>query len=276
MKTLFTPQSACSDQSAPAVREHVAALLEYAAANPLDTEGAWRLSSETCRTLTQHTGATPRGGWAALAGLCAGPFLNARARDFEPNPGVELPSEPQLRAMLLNSFTRNLIPPSAAAGLFLILGIHPAWGLRLAHQFTGEDAPPAKGWSNTEVFPPENFDVLADATFGFISDLLAQLRSLDAWTRYPLDELGKLIRELAIKGHSTIERRRTANTGVPQLVSEHDLSNHRIRDCVSSDLLDSVLIPAGAARTFEDRTFCLVPNALEGVDVPESVKASAA
>lgn len=47
----------------------------------------------------------------------------------------EVGSEDEVRRELLEADTCKLVPPTLAASLFIVTGIHPAWGLRAVHSF---------------------------------------------------------------------------------------------------------------------------------------------
>src|SRR5690554_473867 len=109
----------------------------------LRTEGVWRLHRAEARRLEERTGYRPAGGWKHFCALAAGcGIIRARSHDFEPRATLEDVATwgvDGTRTRLLEGFTQYLVPPQAAAGFFLVLGVHPLWGLRLAHRMHGHD-----------------------------------------------------------------------------------------------------------------------------------------
>jgi hypothetical protein len=252
------------------------ALLHFALSRgPLSTHSAWRLSPDAARQLEHQTHIRPAGGWASLCGLAAGSFLKATNDAFVPacSPEtIESLDESEIRCRLLEAFTKKLIPPSAASGLFILLGIHPAWGLRVAHavndQATPEDA--SSGRNDSVVFPPEVLEFVLGNVGEALTDILDSFAGLQCDVCHPLDtivnELGEML------GHRGDQMRATYSdvdtfTGVPLQLSERSYSaarnNFRLRDFVLNDLFRSVLIPAHCIRTFDDQTITVLDGAFE-------------
>ncbi len=272
----------------PPVHEPLMKLVAHAhAEGELGVEGAWRLDSRVCRTLEQKYEMSPPGGWAGLAGLACGcGVLRAQREAFEPEMQLaELThwDDRAARQRLAEAFTRLLVPPATAAGLFILMGLHPAWGLRVAHathargrsEFTGE--PPQgiePGWRDETLFPRETAERVREAVFAAIATVVATLRKLSPNERYPIDALGGLVHEAcAFARHSAEESvDEVADTGLSPFLGESDGSgrpNYRTLDFATVDLLDSLLVPAGVARRFDDGTFCVFDGALDGVRVGE-------
>ncbi|MFP4599602.1 MAG: hypothetical protein ACLFVJ_15185 [Persicimonas sp.] len=273
----------------PALDEALLKLLMHARCQgELGVEGAWRLDSRVSRALEKEHGSSPPGGWAGLAGLACGcGVLKATREAFEPCMDIGEIADwtaESARRLLLEAFTRLLVPPSTAAGLFILLGLHPAWGLRVAHathsrgrcEITGE-APGGiePGWRDQTLFPDETSQIVEEATFAAISTILATLRKLSPGCRYPVDALASVVEQACLFARQSAEqcREEEIEPGLAPFLdnfgSPGGPRNHRALDFVTVDLLDSFLVPAGAARRFDDGTFCVFEGAFEGVRVGE-------
>ncbi len=272
---------------APNLRQALIRLNERAIEREgLVTEGAWRLRAREARQLETAAGYSPPGGWAALAELACGcgvlEATNDRFWSAIESDALAKWTERDVRRRLTESFSRRLVPPSSAAGLFILLGIHPAWGLRLAHEVADggvlledEDAVLRPGWRDTTVFPDETAEVLCSATFGAIAAILETLNRLEMDQRYPIDAfarwIGEICRGFRERAQSRLES--AGASGVPAFLSAEGLdavrTNFRIRDFTVTDLLDSVLVPAGVLRRFEDGTFCVVADVTREAEVFE-------
>ncbi|MGM0554750.1 MAG: hypothetical protein ACQEVA_00040 [Myxococcota bacterium] len=246
-------------------------------AGGLETEAAWRLRAREARRLEELAGYSPPGGWAALAELACGcGVLEATNERFESSiepDDLAAWTERDTRRSLVESFSKRLVPPSSAAGLFILLGMHPAWGLRIAHEVADVDvlgvdgeSVMRPGWRDSTIFPPETAEVLLAATFGSIAAILETLDELNMDQKYPVDALagwiGGVCRGFRERASTHLEA--AGAPGVPAFLSSEGLeavrSNFRIRDFTVRDLLDSVLIPAGVLRRFDDGTFCVLAD----------------
>jgi hypothetical protein len=287
---------------APAVHEPLLELLAHATEHgDMPVEGAWRLDSRVSRDLEKCHEMSPAGGWAGLAGLACGcGVLRAHREGFAAEMDfAELVrwDEEVARRRLIEAFTRLLVPPATAAGLFILLGLHPAWGLRVAHathargrsEFTGEPPRPAisatgcaagvePGWRDETLFPDETAVCIEQAVFAAVATIVATLRKLSPTCRYPVDALAGLVHEACrFARHSAEERSggvdEMIEPGLKPFLSRPDdasgARNYRTLDFATVDLLDSLLVPAGIARRFDDGTFCVFEDALDGVRVGE-------
>ena len=250
----------------------------------LAVEGAWRLSARECRRLEEKAGYSPPGGWANLAGLACGcGILQAQRDKFEARASAKLLhqwGERGLRRQLLEAFSRRLVPPATAAGLLILLGLHPAWGLRVAHSVHSRGQadgaaeaprPGEPGWRDESLFPADVAKVVEQTVFSAIAALVATLRKLAPEYRYPIDALAGVVCEAC---------RFARRAGLEALGGESraglspflDLdqqgggtSQRRALDFATADLLESVLVPCGAAARFNDGTFCLFDGGFEEV-----------
>lgn len=271
----------------PALEVAILQLLEHAyRVDQLPVEGAWRLSSRVSRTLERRHETSPPGGWAALAGLaCGSGVLCAMREGFGPELSIEEVakwSPEHTRRLLLEAFTRLLVPPASAAGLFILLGLHPAWGLRVAHgthaerrsEFTGRPSENIEpGWRDQTIFPERTAEVVEEAIFSSIAAIVATLRKLSPERRYPVDALASVVDEACqfARQSALQDRDEAAEPGLSPFLDRPEGAgghrNHRALDFVTVDLLDTLLVPAGSARRFDDGTFCIFEDALEGVRV---------
>lgn len=243
---------------------------------PLD--GAWRLDRQVARELARQEEFVPPGGWRRLAALAAGSdILDATRDEFEAGER-STPEDPASRRMLIEAFSRRLVPPTTAAGLFILLGLHPAWGVHLAHVVNDRsdqsDGQRTTSGDRDELFPDETLETVRETVFSTLGALIATLRRLQPGSSYPVDDLARFVQTIC---------RRTRSGGVDDVVEqsssglaafvgnpeERDGENWRVTDFAANDLLDAWLVPAGAAHRFNDGTFCVFPDAFEGVRVGE-------
>ena len=251
----------------------------------LRTYGPWRLASEHVHRLEQRTSLSPPGGWAALAGVLMG--CDVLHMDHEGIIALTTPealaqrSAEQLQRQLIEALTVRLVPPTTAAGMFLIMGVHPAWGLRLAYKTHGErdageqplgrDHAQRRLMVDERMFPERQVQVMHRAVFTTLACIIELLRSLPPGKRYPIDELSELVYRACELGRSIIERgvRHPCDGLVPMLVTQ--LIHHgpgprrhqRATDFAVTDLIDGFLVPVGAATRHEDHTISLCPAAMD-------------
>jgi hypothetical protein len=269
----------------PNIRQGLIRINELARdAGGLETEAAWRLRSREARRLEELAGYSPPGGWASLAELASGcGVLEATNECFESSiepDALATWTERAARQHLVESFSKHLVPPTSAAGLFILLGIHPAWGLRLAHEVADVEVLGVEGesvlrpgWRDSTIFPSETAEVLEDATFGAVAALLETLARLEMDQKYPVDALVGWIGEVCrgFRERAVAQLEAAGARGVPAFLSSEGLeavrSNFRIRDFTVHDLLDSVLIPADVLRRFDDGTFCMLSDVVQDVAI---------
>ncbi len=249
----------------------------------LPFEGAWRLHKTSCQELESRTHMRPVGGWRVLCSLAAGArMLRAGASGFLPDMSVEelMNETPDTtRRKLLESFTVHLAPPGAAAGLFLLMSIHPVWGLRIAHASNQIDPHPETsmrfGERDETIFPQSVIEILQDAVYATIACVVATLRQLDPGQAYSLDTLATLLH--AISQYSqriATSRLQHTESSLPAFLPSESACNGlqnrshlRVVDFSARSFLESVFIPAGALRRFDDGTFCIFENAFDAIQV---------
>lgn len=268
----------------PQMRAPTRALLARAhERGPLELRGPWRLHPSVSRALDAQAGITPPGGWAGLASVLAGAgVLQVRGQGISPLISLEELegwSDQELRRRLIEALTLRLVPPATAAGLFLLVGIHPAWGLRLAnavHERLGLEDPdrdPPQGpgtLGDPTLFPQPVLRALERGVFGGISALFEALRTLDAGRAYPLEALGELVWQVCQFVQRFLRRERPARRAgelglfIDHLTDRFGDASQRALDFAMLDLVDHLLVPAGAARRFDEQTFCIWPEAIPG------------
>ena len=269
--------------STPAIRQSLMDLVATARERErLPLEGAWRLDSDAVRDLEARHDYAPRGGWRGLASLAAGcELLEAHRESFEPQMSPSAIAEwsaEETTRRLVEAFTCRLVPPTTAAGLFILLGIHPAWGVHLAHDSnrrTREDRGRTESRSQREqdLFPEATFQVIREAVFEAITAMTGVLRELDPDRRYPVGALAEWVEAVCrtIRHEAKTDLPDANQHRLPPFVDASELeldgSSWRVIDFTTEDLLDSLLVPAGAARRFDDDTFCVLPNALGDIRV---------
>jgi hypothetical protein len=133
--TSLTPATTYLD-----LHETCIALLELAHARggALPQRSSWQLDPMVEYTMTQKGYAPPEGGWGAcVALLAAAGLFRCTPEGFVASMSVEEFSARfehaiEVQVIMLEAWTRALVPPQLAAGLFMLLGLHPSWALKLA------------------------------------------------------------------------------------------------------------------------------------------------
>lgn len=240
----------------------------------LHAEGVWRLDRNVALQLEQTHGIRPPGGWRALCALAVGTgILKALddqfiSGDADAETVVEDPRE--ARRMLGESFTRWLIPPATAAGLFLAMGVHPLWGLRLARRLH-VDAPmldgQIEGWRDEELLPEHDLHELRKGIFAGLSTIFSALSRLDTNCRYGIEALIGFVGDAIAFGRNQIE---ADGDGLEVLIDEVDHADKavcRSIEFAADELIDGVLVPAGVMRRYDDDTFGVDATVLEHIRV---------
>lgn len=234
----------------------------------LKFQGAWRMEARYCQELEQSTGYVPPGGWHGLASILVGcGVLDVSAEGFimKQSPAqLGAMSASALQRQMIEALSQRLIPPTTAAGLFLLMGLHPAWGLRLAFE-TQPDPDPKTAllMRDRHTFPPHHLPTLSEAVFTTIAAILSLLKSLHHDRRYPIDGLSSLIFSACALGQEIIYRgvRHPTEGRVPIMIThllhvgEPRRRLQRAQDFTVMDLMDAFLVPAGVVRRFDDHTF---------------------
>ncbi|AWV87828.1 hypothetical protein [Bradymonas sediminis] len=251
-----------------------------------EADGAWQLAARVSRRLEKLHNTSPPGGWARLCALCCGcGILRPERETFVPNLALDEAlnlDDASLRRSLCEAFTRKLVPPASAAGLFIMLGIHPAWGLWVAHSIhnrnsqqenSATDIRSAKpGWRDTSIFEPHTAQAIEEAVFTAIAIPIAALRKLDPTKRYPIDAFARLTRAGCRFARASADAQLHDLTLLglqPFLQNLNTPLGAHNQDFAAADLLDAVLVPAGIAQTFDDGTFCVHKDSLADVQVGE-------
>ncbi len=236
----------------------------------LDIEGVWRLCRGESKQLSEDYGGRPPGGWRALCALAVGTgLLRAGETSFESGRDrsvLQLEGR-ALRGRLVEGMTRWLIPPGAAAGLFLTMGVHPLWGLRLARRLH-TDAPvlegPLEGWRDEELLPVESLEELRKGVFATLSVIVSGLRRLKSDRSYDQEALVGFVMEAIDFGRAQIEE---PGDGLGVLLHEQDEARQRSSEFATDELLDGVLVPAGVVWRGNDGSFRCRGTSLRGITV---------
>lgn len=240
----------------------------------LEVDGVWRLHREEARHLERQHGFRPPGGWRALCALAVGTgVLKARDDGFvigDRSPADFGDDPDQVRCRLLESFTRWLIPPATAAGLFLAMDVHPLWGLRLARRLH-VDAPildaPVEGWRDEELLPDEDLAQLRKGIFAALSTVVSALGRLDNDHRYGLESLVGFIGQALKFGRDQIE---PDGDGLDVLIDDignPEKARARSLEFAARELIDGVFVPAGVMRRYDDDTFAVDPAPFDAIQV---------
>lgn len=254
-------------------RRPVIDLMTYAEAkNVLNITAPWRLDPKEARDLESALGYAPVGGWSTLVALVAGTgALAATVHGFYPKQTVRSwqdRTDDEVRITLGEAFTRFLVPPVAAAGLFVVLKMNPLWGLRVAkHQ--GGAGPAIFDEDAARFFPAEELSVAELGSFGAIAGFMAGLATLSPGVAYPLDTLGPFFGACAATARGlAMEAWEPRSDTIPIFLPGGDSEDRvaRVFDSTAEEILDVVLVPAGLVRRLEDGRF-VVHEALREVDV---------
>lgn len=146
----------------------------------LDCNRPWSISTDCERKLTQIAGFIPHGGWRNLVSLLAGLVEQTENDRLVFSPDLDNWNEQQLWQDAKALFSDKLMPPNAAAHLFIMLGIHPLWGLRLAQQKQDREAT----HEAMEIMPKQHLIRLAS-----IVDETIELLEHELLCETPFDEI---------------------------------------------------------------------------------------
>ena len=257
----------------------------------LDLHGPWHLHPACASALSRQHGITPPGGWSALAGVMAGATLLAvREQGFVPLMTLDTfdaLSDTEIDRMLIESLAIRLVPPTTAAGLFLTLGLHPAWGLRLANEIhravaesehtDRDDGAPEimQGVDTARLFARATLGVVERGVFRTISAILEVCRALEGRQAYSTGMFAHVVLDICERARAQMTEERGARRDgelelfFDAIVGHNEFeTTRRALDIVVSDLFDRFLVPIGAVRRFDDQSFCIWPEAIPGSVTP--------
>lgn len=249
-------------------------LLDYARRHqPLRTEAAWRLSAKVERALEAAARFRPTGGWANLVGLLAGTDYLQAKRDgfvFKKMPAHDHLSEKKLHVDLVEAMTTQLVPPATAASIFIALGIHPAWGLRLAWEV--QNGHHKGGWTSNppmgDVLPVEQIEPARRAVFIFVALVIGVLDRLETKKSYMMDAFAAVLEEAIqfARAVGECQEETVADEGLPCFL-DGSTSNRRVMQVLARDLLEDVFIPAGVIRDVGDGRFAVAASVFGDVRI---------
>lgn len=232
---------------------------------------SWTLAPEVVDALTSRAGYSPAGGWSSLASLAAGADILATSDDrfvaAIPFADFVTLDEHTLRRRLLEAATIDLVPPAFAASLGVFLDYHPAWALRAVRSLRADEVDLSEVWRDDALFCPERIERLSSILADALACLVATLRSLRPSARYDLHALTTFAADL--RSVVTREERKTPAAGHVVFVHALGQLDDRAVFELVMDLFDLVLVPAGAARRFDDGSFCVFAGAFDQVRVAE-------
>ena len=156
----------------------------------------WELAPRVSRELEDRFGYTPPGGWARLTGLAAGAgIVHATPDRFVVLATADwIEGQPhRFCTRMVEAFTKRLIPPAAAAALYVALDVHPLWGLELGRDVGACQHPHGPSPGAKTALP-----VVRELVFGTLTGLVTSLRCVEADLRYPADVLGDVLWESAV------------------------------------------------------------------------------
>lgn len=235
----------------------------------LDMASAWRLAPGTARRIEDALGYAPDGGWGALVVLAAASgFFAVREEGFVPLLTAEEASTDRIRARLMEGFTRWLAPPQTMAGLLVGMGLHPMWGLRVAHEVRSRLSDVHTPLKDGRIFPAQNLCVVEEMMFSAIAAIFGVLAELDPSKSYPVDALAQVISTSFSTSRKTHTPRMVSVVGALPVFAEVDTESG-CQEFASQDLLRAVLIPAGAARVLPNDRFVTSREAFKSAQIGE-------
>lgn len=243
------------------------AVLRYAERDSLDAGQPWELAPHVCRALEDDVGGAPAGGWSKLVGLAAG----AGVLHATPNAFIPIATEAWIsrdsdgfRRRMVEAFTARLIPPAAAAALYVALDVHPMWGLELGRDVGASETPP----HGITVGARSALPVVRELVFGTLTGLLTAMRCVEPNRRYPVDALGDVLWWSAISARELAQADRVRHAGLPIFMDGTvDQRRQLTTRLAISDLLDFVFVPAGVARRNDAGWFAVDRDALIDVEI---------
>lgn len=207
--------------------------------------GAWRLHSDVVENIQNQF--DPEYPYMKLFALMGGTEMVVFTRKCAKinrdaiEEYIEYPDE-EVRTKLLEVFTTRLAPPSSAAGLFVVAGIHPAWGIHTAYRW--REGTDSERLENKDLFPDEAFGVVQ----GFFLDVLEEVfrevcEHIKERSAVVVDVLSEHVNEYIDQARRPILR--SSYPGLPILVSKRSSPDWACEDFVVSDLIEDILVPLG-------------------------------
>lgn len=251
-------------------RAAIVALIEHVETRgALAMSSAWRLASSEARRLEEAIGYSPEGGWGALVVLAAASeYLAAREEGFVAKIGASdvEPNEADVQRHLLEGLSRWLAPPQTMAGLLVALGLHPMWGLRVAHEVRSRAHPEGPCLKDMRIFPPHNIGVVENLMFGTLGTLFKVLNSLDPAKSYPVDAFAQVITVTISSQRDLHESFVEEVPGSLPVFTDPDMKGSCV-DFTQQDFFRAVLVPAGVVRLLPNDRFVVNADVLDGLTV---------
>lgn len=228
----------------------------------LANEGAWRLKPIESRRLENELKYRPEGGWSALVALlCGTGVLRATRNGFTLGPNA-FPcwTKREATSKLLAAFTEKLVPPSVAAGLFISINLHPAWGLKVAHKLhLPQDAQVADRGGDEELFPKMIEKAVQDQILAVANRFVEKFLSSNGQR---LDMLlnkyedGAIFDKYTQDTYTELRRWQKTNNGVPVIVAG---GTNSIAALTAKEIWEEVILPSRAA-SVEDGKIVVHPE----------------
>ena len=243
----------------------VGLLHTLASHEPLQMEGPWRLGEASCRALEREHGPLPCGSWEALAGILAGTGV-LHITPLAAEVGPEDPTcwdEPELRQRAFEALTCLLVPPAVAAGWFLAVGIHPYWGLKVAHHVHGHDSScrirPSQGEFPEHLFDPKRLEALLEYVFGGLARMGAVLLECVPGRAYSLRALAEVCSSHLERHRARLADETSGASGLPMWMPQDGPESRleHLEAFVRKDLCARLLEPAGIVYQPRPDTFAV-------------------
>lgn len=266
------------------LRQTTLALLELAhsTGGKLPCSSAWQLDGHIAQVMAQRGHRAPEGGWGpCIALLAAAGIFHSEEGGFvaclTPEAFLTRFASPgDVQRVMIEAWTRALVPPTLAAGLFLLLGLHPYWGLKVAgsvHTTLVQHEPLMAHQPHKRCdFDDPTVVSLTRIVFDLIEGTLSALRGLDGHTLYSEEVLGESLWPHVLRA---IKRLRALHAELPPgklglFYQETDLLVTRERLFLwCGELMHELLLPTELATRLPDGRFCVHHDVLfnEGVRV---------
>lgn len=227
----------------------------------LECEAAWRLQPHVADALEREadTDVDVR----ELTHLASGTsLLKATKHSFErlAEPS-DLPEPEELQQQLFDAFRTHLVPPSLSASTFIMLSIHPAWGLRIAydrakaaeHEVRDSASKAQRGLEDESVFPEDVAAEIDDTLDSFVSEVLQVFAAVG---RGSVNDIAGGIRTIADEHYQRLADSEF-DVEIPIVSSFRDLGSYNVR-LYLNEMIETWLEPCGVVAKSGDNGFEII------------------
>lgn len=221
-------------------KEHVKQLIKN---TPIEVKTAYKPTDEEIEKLNNECETTPAGGWRALAGLASGSFLHPTKEKFEFKRAAEKLSNTEVKIRLAEGFTKHLCPPGVASGLFVTLGLHPAWGVHLKHRLIqGQKA-------SKDIFSDEIFEDVANCVKESLEGILEIVQKREELS---FTQLNNKVEYITRKNNKKYKKDKNYRNEIKPFVPASSNQNWTNEKFTKKDLINGWLKPCGILKKAEE------------------------